>query len=59
MLLVLIHNDETGTREIANYDWETRVNEDIIASGRVESFQRRLGWEALVRRVLVDAEGDA
>ncbi len=33
MLIVLVHNDGTGTVERANYDYEIRVNDEVIERG--------------------------
>jgi hypothetical protein len=51
MLIVLVHNDGTGTKEIANYDYEVRINHDVIARGRVLDHTRKDGWQALLREI--------
>ncbi len=56
MLIILIHNDGSGTSELANYDYQVLVNKNVIASGRVENHQRINGWEVLVERVLLEEE---
>lgn len=51
MLILLIHNDSTGTQLIANYDWELRINTTTLAQGRVEQFDRTKGAAKLVAKV--------
>jgi exopolyphosphatase/pppGpp-phosphohydrolase len=51
MLLVMVHNDGTGTKEIANYDYEVRINHDVIAHGRIADHNRGDGWRALLREI--------
>ena len=51
MLIVLVHNDGTGTEEIANYDYEVRINHDVIAHGQIVDHNRGDGWRALLREI--------
>jgi hypothetical protein len=51
MLILLIHNDGTGTGEIANYDYEVRINHDVIAHGHILDHNRKDGWQALIREI--------
>ncbi len=51
MLIVLVHNDGTGTEEIANYDYEVRINHDVIEHGRILDHNRKDGWQALIREI--------
>jgi len=51
MLIVLVHNDGTCTQEIANYDYEVRINHEVIEHGRIENHNRRDGWQALIREI--------
>lgn len=51
MLLVMVHNDGTGTKEIANYDYEVRINHDVIAHGCIVDHNRGDGWQALLREI--------
>lgn len=51
MLIVLVHNDGTGNKEIANYDFEVRINHDVIAHGRILDHDRKDGWQALLREI--------
>ncbi len=51
MLIVLVHNDGTGTKEIANYDYEVRINHGVIERGRVQGHNRKDGWRALIREI--------
>jgi hypothetical protein len=57
MLIVLIHNDGTGTEEKGNYNWEVRINERLLAFGRIEDHDRLKSWSALLKRV-ADREGE-
>ena len=56
MLTILIHNDNTGTPEIGHYDYEVRLNDHIIVTGRVENHRRDDGWHALLVRVAADGK---
>jgi hypothetical protein len=51
MLIVLIHNDGTGTNESANYDFEVLVNKNSIARGKVAGHNRNHGWKALLLQI--------
>jgi hypothetical protein len=51
MLIVLVHNDGTVTEGIANYDYEVRINHEVIERGRVQDHHRKDGWEALIREI--------
>lgn len=51
MLIVLVHNDGTGTKKIANYDYEVRINHDVIAHGQIVDHNRGDGWRALLREI--------
>lgn len=59
MLIVLIHNDGTGTQNHANYDVEVRVNEHTLWRGRVIDHDRENGWPELLKTVgvICQAEG--
>lgn len=50
MLLVKIVN-KTGNPEISSYEWETYVNHELIAKGKVKDFKRSRGWRELVKEV--------
>ena len=52
MLLVLVHNDGTGSEEKANYDYEVRINNEVIERGRVQGHNRKDGWRALIREIV-------
>jgi hypothetical protein len=55
MLIILIHNDGTGTNESANYTYEVRVNNDrVLAEGVIKGHNREDGWEKLVQMLLED-----
>ena len=51
MLIVLVHNDGTGTEERANYDYEVRINKEVIERGRILDHHRKEGWQALIREI--------
>ncbi len=51
MLIVLVHNDGTGTVERANYDYEIRVNDEVIERGHIQGHHRKDGWQALIREI--------
>jgi hypothetical protein len=51
MLIILVHNDGTGTEEIADYNYEVRINHDVIAHGRILDHNRKDGWQALIREI--------
>jgi hypothetical protein len=57
MLIVLIHNDSTGTDEKANYNVEVRANYQTIFTTRIEGHNRKNGWAALLARVVTAARG--
>ena len=54
MLIILIHNDGTGTNENANYTYEVKVNERVLDCGIIKGHKRWHGWRMLLRE-LVDA----
>jgi hypothetical protein len=51
MLIVLAHNDGTGSNESANYNVEVRINEGTIWKGRIEGHDRSEGWTTLLYRI--------
>ena len=51
MLIVLIHNDGTGTQHHANYDVEVRINEHTLWRGHVDGHDRDGGWTELLRMI--------
>jgi hypothetical protein len=55
-LYLKITNDNTGTELSGNYDVQVEINNAPICRGRVEGFERQLGWRELVRR-FVDSDG--
>jgi hypothetical protein len=56
MLIVLIHNDGTGTKQVGAYDVEVRVNTSTIWRGRVPQHQRAEGWPKLLKTLAAIAE---
>lgn len=57
MLIVLVHNDSTGTEEAANYDVEVRINERTIWTGRVDGHHRANGWPRLLEKIALAGRG--
>ena len=55
-LLIKIINDGTGSKTIANYNYEISTNDKIISSGRVEHFYRVQGAIQLAKLAVLDAE---
>jgi hypothetical protein len=51
MLIVLVHNDGTGTEKIANYNYEVRINHEVIEHGQILDHHRKDGWQALIREI--------
>jgi hypothetical protein len=51
MLIVLVHNDGTGTEVHANYDYEVRINNDVIERRRILDHPRKDGWQELIREI--------
>ena len=51
MLIVLVHNDGTGTNDSANYQYEVRVNQTTIFLGHLEGHNRDDGWSTLLREI--------
>lgn len=54
MLIVLIHNDDTGTPITGNYDYTVRINADVIATGHIDGHDRRDGAAKLISMVAED-----
>jgi len=50
-LIIVFHNDSTGTGDIANYNVSVYVNQRPIASGHIKDHRRTEGWRQLVRRL--------
>jgi hypothetical protein len=51
MLLILVHNDGTGSEETGNYDYEVRINNEVIERGRIQGHNRKDGWRALIKEI--------
>jgi hypothetical protein len=51
-LIIVLHNDGSGTETAANYDVQVRVNQRVIATARVEGHNRADGWKALVKKFI-------
>ena len=51
MLIVEIVNDGSGTQVSANYTYQVRVNNVVIAAGRYEGHNRDDGWQALLKEI--------
>jgi len=56
MLIIKIHNDSTGSNELANYNYDVLVNTSLIASGRIVDHNRTDGWVELVKRLVEKQE---
>jgi hypothetical protein len=54
MLILLVHNDGTGTNKKANYDYEVRINERTIRYGKIKDHNRDDGWAILVKTIAED-----
>ena len=48
-LIVVFHNDSTGTLKIGNYDVQVYINDDLIGHMELKGHKRKLGWQQLVR----------
>ena len=48
MLIILIHNDGTGTEENANYTYEVRINDKVLEYGSIKGHNRSDGWRTLL-----------
>ncbi len=48
-LIIVFHNDSTGTSNKGNYNVTTYINKRSIWTGRIEAHDRREGWEKLVK----------
>ena len=51
-LILIFHNDGTGTDDSANYNVSIKVNSKEISSRRIEGHRRSDGWEELVRKIV-------
>lgn len=47
-LIVVFHNDNTGTPHTGHYNVTTLINEEVIWKGRIENFDRMMGWYGLI-----------
>jgi hypothetical protein len=57
VLIVRIHNDGTGDKRIANYDWDVSITAsptELVAlqRGRIEGHDRTQDWSVLVGKVV-------
>jgi hypothetical protein len=46
MLTLTIHNDGTGDETTGHYTVTARINDTVLATGRLEGFERAKGWRA-------------
>lgn len=53
MLIITFHNISPDGEQICDYDYQVRVNNDVIADGRIEGHERDNGWVELVRRLVL------
>lgn len=56
-LIVVIHNDGTGSDDAANYDFQVYVNETKIAEGEIFRHDRKDGWIRLLERLFGAMKG--
>lgn len=56
-LIIVITNDATGKHGRGNYDYQVRVNQDVIAEGRLLDHVRSRGWKKLVQQLVDQEEG--
>lgn len=56
MLILKIHNDDTGDEATGNYDYRAYINSYLIASGRVEGHNRKAGAARLIALVAEDMQ---
>lgn len=58
MLVITFWNDSTGDHPLkGNYEYWVRVNQKIVAEGRIEGYSRLGGWQGLVKS-LADQVGE-
>lgn len=51
MLLITLVNDKTGSHAVGNYDCRIFINRTLLATGRVENYDRADGWQGLVKKL--------
>jgi hypothetical protein len=51
-IFIKIINDGTGDEKIGNYKFQVNVNDKVLDSGKIEGFERVLGWEELVKTMV-------
>jgi hypothetical protein len=51
MLIILIHNDGTGTDDSSDYTYEVRINQEVIEKGDIKGHDRKNGWKVLVHEL--------
>lgn len=56
MLVLEIVNDGTGSKEIGNYNYRVYINHEVIHTGRLEGYNRRLGAKWLIHEIAHDME---
>lgn len=57
MAFILVAVNKSNLADISDYDVEARVNDTVIWRGAVCAHTRSDGWQALVRRILDEADG--
>lgn len=50
-LIIVFHNDSTGTDNVGNYNVSVYVNQRLIDTARVEGHERKDGWRELVKKL--------
>jgi len=56
MLILKIHNDDTGDEATGNYDYHAYINSYLIAFGRIEGYNRKAGAARLIALVAEDMQ---
>lgn len=58
-LIVVLHNLGTHAKHprFGNYEYQVRVNQDVIAEGRLLDHKRSAGWKKLVQQLLDQEKG--
>ena len=55
-LILVFHNDSTGSDNTGNYDVQVYINQQLIEQGRVEQYSRSHGWAELVGQYLIQRD---
>jgi len=58
MLAILFLNDGTGNVVEGNYKWKVMINKNVLAKGELKRYDRRGGWQGLVKNFAASLEED-